>query len=47
MGQVNYEVEHLLTKLEKRDYSKYRELKSKSKFDHHSIFKLEDGEIEE
>lgn len=46
-GQVNYEVEHLLYKLEKRDYYKYKELKLKSKFDIHSIFKLVDGEIEE
>jgi hypothetical protein len=46
-GQVNYEVEHLLNKLEKRDSKKYKELKSKSKFDIHPIFKLADGEIEE
>ena len=46
-GQVNYEVEHLLNKLEKRDYYKYNELKLKSKFDIHSIFQLVDGEIEE
>lgn len=46
-GQVNYEVEHLLHKLEKRDYNKYKELQLKSKFDIHSIFKLVEGEIEE
>jgi hypothetical protein len=46
-GQVNYEVEHLLIKLEKRDYNKYKELKSKSVFDNHPIFELVDGEIEE
>jgi hypothetical protein len=44
---VNYEVAHLLIKLEKRDYSKYKELKSKSTFDNHPIFKLVIGEIEE
>ena len=46
-GQLNYEVEHLLAKLKKRDYDKYTELKSKSKFDIHPIFKLVVGEIED
>ena len=46
-GQVDYEVEHLLTKLGKRDRNRYEELKSKSKFDHHPIFELVNGEIEE
>jgi hypothetical protein len=46
-GQVNYEVAHLLNKLKKRDYEKYKELKSKSTFDNHPIFELVDGEIEE
>jgi len=46
-GQVIYEVEHLLIKLKVRDQIKYKELKSKSTFDIHPIFKLVDGEIEE
>jgi hypothetical protein len=46
-GQVDYEVGHLLAKLAKRDSKKYKELKSKSEFDHHPIFRLVDGEIEE
>lgn len=46
-GQVNYEVEHLLNKLKRRDDKKYKELKSKSTFDNHPIFKLVDGETEE
>lgn len=46
-GQVKYEVEHLLNKLKERDKLKYKEVKSKSTFDIHSIFKLVDGEIEE
>lgn len=46
-GQVNYEAEHLLHKLEIRDYDKYKELKLISKFDNHPIFKLVEGEIEE
>ena len=45
--QLDYEVEHLLSKLKKRDYDKYLELKSKSKFDIHPIFKLVIGEIED
>ena len=47
IGQVNYEVEHLLYKLKTRDHDKYKELKSKSTFDNHPIFKLVEGEIEE
>jgi len=42
-GQLNYEVKHLLTKLEKRDFNLYKELKSKSKFETHPIFKLVNG----
>jgi hypothetical protein len=44
--QVKYETEHLLIKLKKRDYHKYKELKSKSTFDNHPIFELIDGAIE-
>jgi len=47
IGQIEYEVSHLLIKLEKRDYNKYIELKSNSRFDNHPIFKLIEGEIEE
>lgn len=46
-GQLNYEVEHLLMKLKKRDPGKYKELKTKSTFDHHPVFKLVKGEIED
>ena len=46
-GQLKYEVKHLLNKLEKRDQGKYKELKLKSKFDNHPVFKLVNGEIEE
>jgi hypothetical protein len=46
-GQVTYEIEHLLIKLEKRDFSRYRELKSIAIFDHHPVFRLVEGEIEE
>jgi hypothetical protein len=46
-GQLNYEAKHLLIKLEKRDYNKYTELKSRSAFDIHPVFKLVVGETEE
>jgi len=45
-GQVNYEVEHLLAKLKTRDVNKYEELRSKSTFDIHPLFKLVNGDIE-
>lgn len=46
VGQVNYEVKHLLCKLEIRDYEKYKELKSNSTIDNHPIFILVEGKIE-
>jgi len=46
-GQLNYEAEHLLSKLRKRDIDKYKELKSQTTFDHHPVFKVIIGEIEE
>ena len=45
-GQIHFEAAHLLIKLEKRDYNKFTELKTRSTFDSHPIFKLVDGEIE-
>ncbi len=45
--QLKYEVEHLLMKLKSRNYDKYEELNTKSKFDIHPVFKLVRGEIEE
>lgn len=46
-GQLHFEAQHLLLKLEKRDYNKYIELKSNSAFDIHPIFELVEGAIEE
>ena len=46
-GQVQYEIQHLLLKLEKRDVDKYKELRSIKSFDRHPIFKLIEGGIEE
>ena len=46
-GQLNYEAEHLLSKLKNRDSAKYKELKSLSTFDNHPVFKIVIGEIED
>jgi len=45
--QLDYEMNHLLIKLQKRDLKKYNELKSKNVIDTHPIFKVMKGEIEE
>lgn len=46
-GQMDYERTHLLNKLKARDIEKYKELKSKTKFESHPMFKLREGEIED
>ncbi len=46
-GQINYEAKHLLSKLEKRDFKKYQELKSISTFDTHPIFILVNDDLQE
>ena len=45
-GQLNFEVKHLLSKLEKRDHDKYRELKPYPVFDSHPVFEVVEGEVE-
>jgi DUF4097 and DUF4098 domain-containing protein YvlB len=45
-GQLNYEVKHLLAKLKTRDINKYEELRTKSTYDIHPLFKLVNGDIE-
>jgi len=45
-GQVDYEAVHLLSKLKKRDFKKYKELQLQSSFDLHPIFKSIKGDIE-
>lgn len=45
-GQLNYEVKHLLGKLNTMDASKYEELKKSSAFDTHPLFKLVNCDIE-
>jgi hypothetical protein len=45
-GQLKYEVNHLMVKLKTRDLKKYEELRTKSTFDIHPLFKLVKGDIE-
>ena len=45
--QLDYEINHLLNKLQIRDPLKYKELKLKKSFDTHPLFELIEGEIEE
>lgn len=44
--QIEYEVEHLLQKLLKRDIEKYNKLKKEKKIQIHPLFKLIKGDIE-
>jgi len=44
--QLDYELKHLLKKLQTRDPKKHKELKSIKAIDTHPIFKLIEGEIE-
>jgi hypothetical protein len=46
LGQLNFEANHLLSKLQTRDIKRYEELKTNSIFDNHPLFKLVDGDIE-
>ena len=45
-GQIEYELNHLLSKLRKRDQSKYMELLNIKKPDPHPIFIVVEGSIE-
>ena len=45
--QLDYEVHHLLNKLQQRDPNKYKELKSNKAIDTHPMFTLIEGEIED
>ncbi len=45
--QLDYEVNHLLKKLQSRDPKKHKDLKSKNVIDPHPVFKLIKGDIEE
>jgi hypothetical protein len=46
-GQLDYEIKHLLKKLQSRDPKKHNELKQIVTYNCHPIFELIDGEIEE
>lgn len=46
VGQLNYEVKHLMKKLQIRDIEKFNELKTNLVFESHPLFKIIDGEIE-
>ncbi|MEI6056898.1 MAG: pyrimidine dimer DNA glycosylase/endonuclease V [Lentisphaerota bacterium] len=45
-GQVNFEAEHLLKKLEIRDIQRYKELKNQKAFAVNPIFELIPGDVE-
>ena len=45
-GQLNFEVVHLMQKLQKRDTERFNQLKTNLVFDSHPLFNLVDGEIE-
>jgi hypothetical protein len=44
-GQIKYEFEHLLKKLEQRDKKRFAELKELLELEVHSLFKVEVGEV--
>jgi hypothetical protein len=46
-GQLDYEIKHLLRKLQTRDIKKFRELKRLSVYENHPLFKVIDGGIED
>jgi hypothetical protein len=46
-GQLDYEIEHLQSKLKKRDAKKFKENKLGKNYDVHPVFKLIEGGIED
>jgi hypothetical protein len=46
VGQLNYEVLHLLNKLRTRDNKKFEDLNMNTIFETHPLFKLVDGDVE-
>lgn len=46
-GQMEYEKNHLLKKLQTRDPKKFEEIKASDTFSAHALFRVEEGEIEE
>jgi len=45
-GQIKYEFEHLLKKLEQRDKVRFEEFKDKLNLEVHSLFQVEEGKVE-
>jgi len=45
-GQLQYEGQHLLKKLQIRNVIKYKQIKTNRQFDSHPLFKVIDGDIE-
>jgi len=45
-GQLAYEFQHLLKKLKKRDFRKYRELKNLKEVEANPIFEVVEGDVE-
>jgi hypothetical protein len=45
-GQLEYEISHLLKKIQTRDVNKYKLLREINKFEAHPLFVIIDGEIE-
>jgi hypothetical protein len=45
-GQLNYEVTHLMKKLQMREIGKFNELKKKRVFESHPLFDIVKGDIE-
>ena len=46
-GQLNYERQHLLRKLKRRDPKKYNEFITEKRFEPHPLFRVIEGDIEE
>ena len=46
-GQIEYETEHLLKKLNKRDTERFNRLLHETNIEPHPLFKIIDGEVEE
>jgi hypothetical protein len=46
-GQLDYEIEHLQSKLKKRDAKKFKKNKLGKNYDVHPVFKLIEGGIED
>ncbi|HEX3023585.1 MAG TPA: pyrimidine dimer DNA glycosylase/endonuclease V [Chitinophagaceae bacterium] len=46
-GQIDYEAKHLLSKLKQRDTKKFSEVSKVKKMEHHPMFKVIKGDVED